>query len=80
MLVLNALDATNNIVEERIMDRCDEFDNNIHWNAADIINCVSDSNAMDESLLQHEKQFQPRMSTLLGIVTSDDSQKLRINL
>jgi hypothetical protein len=39
-----------------------------------------DSNEIDESDLQNEKHFEPRISIFDGILTSDELEKLQINL
>jgi hypothetical protein len=64
-------------VEGITIDRSDEFEN-----AYDSI-CVNrefDSNEIDESDSQHEKQDEPRISISEGISICDDVEKLRINL
>jgi hypothetical protein len=44
------------------------------------VKCEFDSNVIDESDWQHEKQLDPRISIWLARAISDDSEKFRINL
>jgi hypothetical protein len=59
-----ASDAGNNIVEGINMDWSDEDEN---ANDSIRVKCEFDSIVIDESDLQFEKHFYPRISTLLGI-------------
>jgi hypothetical protein len=59
------------------IDRSDEDEN-----ASDSIrvNCEFNSNVIDESEEHNAKQFDPRISILFAISTSDDFETFRINL
>jgi hypothetical protein len=59
------------------IDRSDDFENvsdSIH------VNREFDLNVIDESNLQYEKLDDPRISILLPISITDDSEKFRTNL
>jgi hypothetical protein len=60
-----------------MIDRSDEDEN-----ASDSIrvNREFDSNVIDESDLQYEKHFDPRISISAGMQRFDEFEKLRINL
>jgi hypothetical protein len=72
-----ASDAINNIVEGIKINRSDEDEN-----ASDSIRvkCELDSNVIDETKLQDEKQFDPRISICPAISIADEFEKFRINL
>jgi hypothetical protein len=44
------------------------------------VKCEPDSNAIDESALQNEKEFDPTISIFIPISMTDDVQQFRINL
>jgi hypothetical protein len=59
-----ASDVINNIVEGIKMDLSDEDENT---SDSIRVKCEFDSNVIDESDSQSEKDFDPRISTFLGI-------------
>jgi predicted GTPase len=61
---IKAEPSMNSTLRGITIDRSDEYEN-----ASDSIRakCEFDSNVIDESDLQYEKQFDPRISTFLGI-------------
>jgi hypothetical protein len=78
----NASDAINNIVGGIKIDLSDEYENRFD---SIRVKCEFDSNVIDESNLQFEKQFDSRISTFLGIkIDSSDenenaSDSIRLN-
>jgi hypothetical protein len=59
------------------IDWSDDFEN---ANDSIRVNCEFDSNMIDETDLQYEQQYEPRISTFLPISIDDDFEKFRINL
>jgi hypothetical protein len=78
----NAEPSMNRTFRRITIDWSDE-DENVDVNANDSIrvNCEFDLNVINESDLQYEKQFDPRISTLLGtkIDWSDDDENADVN-
>jgi hypothetical protein len=59
------------------IDACDENENTYD---SIRVKCEFDSNAIDESDLQNEKQFDPTILIFFPISIPDDFEKFRINL
>jgi hypothetical protein len=77
LTLINAEPSMNSTFRGITIDSSDDLEN-----ASDSIRvkCEFDLNEIDESDLQFEKQFEPRISIFLPISISDNLEKFRINL